>query len=234
MVSIRAQLIEELGFDPDEPAQELRRSSVARGSAVVATMLIADGSGNISWSDARGPLSNALPPPLAQALDLLRGQDTVAEVAARLAPSEIAAAHHEGEAVAVVRTESGRLYMLPDRCPHDGGRISDGFVEGEQVVCARHGWEIDACSGRCERRGGASSGPSIALGTFPSPLLRASPDHSPLRASSRAMPNGRPANLGVLGAPQLVQLVPPRLRKLSRSEPPPSPDISGQAPRSDS
>lgn len=219
MVSIRARLIEELGFDPDEPSQELRRSSMARGSAVVATMLIADGSGNVSWSEARGPLSGALPPPLegalAQALDLLRGHDSVAEVAARLAPSEIAAAHHEGEAVAVVRTESGRLYMLPDRCPHDGGRISDGFVEGEQVVCARHGWEIDACSGRCERRGGASAGPAI-------PLI---------------VPSGVPSNVGsglVLAAPQLVQLVPPRLRKLSRSEPPPAADISGQPPRSDS
>ncbi len=233
MVSIRARLIEELGFDPDELSQELRRSSMARGSAVVATMLIADGSGNVSWSEARGPLSGALPPPLAQALDLLRGQDSVAEVAARLEPSEIAAAHHEGEAVAVVRTESGRIYLLPDRCPHDGGRISDGFVEGEQVVCARHGWEIDACSGRCERRGGASAGPSLALGTFPSPLPRSSG-----RAGASALgtfPSALLRSSGRAGASQLVQLVPPRLRKLSRSEPPPpSGDVSGQPPRSDS
>jgi nitrite reductase/ring-hydroxylating ferredoxin subunit len=36
-------------------------------------------------------------------------------------------------------------------CPHDGGRISDGFVDGERLVCARHGWELVARNGRCER-----------------------------------------------------------------------------------
>lgn len=75
----------------------------------------------------------------------------VAEVAASLAHSTVAPARRGAEAVAVVRTATGRLYVLPDRCPHDGGPISDGFVEGEQVVCARHGWEIDACTGRCGR-----------------------------------------------------------------------------------
>src|SRR5215470_1426383 len=32
-----------------------------------------------------------------------------------------------------------------------GGRISDGFVDGERLVCARHGWELEARDGRCER-----------------------------------------------------------------------------------
>jgi phenylpropionate dioxygenase-like ring-hydroxylating dioxygenase large terminal subunit len=45
--------------------------------------------------------------------------------------------------VAVARLESGRLVVVDDRCPHDGGRISDGFVEGERLVCARHGWELE-------------------------------------------------------------------------------------------
>ncbi len=42
----------------------------------------------------------------------------------------------------------GRAFVLPDRCPHDGQPLSDGFVDGDRIVCARHGWEIDACSGR--------------------------------------------------------------------------------------
>ena len=53
--------------------------------------------------------------------------------------------------VAVARLGSGRLVVVDDECPHDGGRISDGFVEGERLVCARHGWELEARNGRCER-----------------------------------------------------------------------------------
>jgi nitrite reductase (NADH) small subunit len=54
-------------------------------------------------------------------------------------------------AVAVARLTSGRLVVVDDVCPHDGGRISDGFVDGERLVCARHGWELVARDGRCVR-----------------------------------------------------------------------------------
>jgi len=53
--------------------------------------------------------------------------------------------------VAVARLGSGRLVVVDDACPHDGGRISDGFVDGERLICARHGWELEARNGRCER-----------------------------------------------------------------------------------
>ncbi|MDQ3337516.1 MAG: Rieske 2Fe-2S domain-containing protein [Myxococcota bacterium] len=55
--------------------------------------------------------------------------------------------------VAVARLESGRLVVVPDECPHDGGRISDGYVEGEHLVCARHNWEFDVEGGKCTRVG---------------------------------------------------------------------------------
>jgi phenylpropionate dioxygenase-like ring-hydroxylating dioxygenase large terminal subunit len=53
--------------------------------------------------------------------------------------------------VAVARLGSGRLVVVEDVCPHDGGRISDGFVAGERLVCARHGWELEVRGGRCRR-----------------------------------------------------------------------------------
>ncbi len=53
--------------------------------------------------------------------------------------------------VAVARLGSGQLVIVADECPHDGGRISDGFVDGERIVCARHGWELVPCAGRCVR-----------------------------------------------------------------------------------
>jgi len=54
-------------------------------------------------------------------------------------------------AVAVARFESGRVVVVADECPHDGGRISDGFVDGERLVCNRHGWELEVCAGTCVR-----------------------------------------------------------------------------------
>jgi len=77
---------------------------------------------------------------------------SVAEVAITLRAGEVAAAQLDDVEVAVVRLVDGRLGVVPDRCPHDGGRISDGWLEGDRLVCARHGWEIDPCPGPCPRR----------------------------------------------------------------------------------
>ncbi|SRR5258706_13847007 len=53
--------------------------------------------------------------------------------------------------IAVARLGSGKLVIVVDECPHDGGRISDGYVDGDRLVCARHGWELVACAGKCVR-----------------------------------------------------------------------------------
>jgi nitrite reductase/ring-hydroxylating ferredoxin subunit len=84
---------------------------------------------------------------------LLDIADAAGVVAAggRIAAGAMIAARVGARRVAVARLASGRLVVVDDRCPHDGGRISDGFVDGEHLVCARHGWELEARNGRCER-----------------------------------------------------------------------------------
>jgi nitrite reductase/ring-hydroxylating ferredoxin subunit len=69
----------------------------------------------------------------------------------RVTAGAVIAARVGGRRVAVARLGSGRLVVVDDECPHDGGRISDGFVEGERLVCARHGWQLEVRNGRCER-----------------------------------------------------------------------------------
>jgi len=98
-----AQLIDELGYDPEDGRPELSDAAAVR---------------HLGRGLARGAI-----------------------VAARVA----------GHPVAVARLGSGRLVVVADECPHDGGRISDGFVDGERLICARHGWELEARAGRCER-----------------------------------------------------------------------------------
>jgi phenylpropionate dioxygenase-like ring-hydroxylating dioxygenase large terminal subunit len=77
--------------------------------------------------------------------------DATAVAGERLHIGSVIAARIGARRVAVARLGSGRLVVVDDVCPHDGGRISDGFVDGERLVCARHGWELVARNGRCER-----------------------------------------------------------------------------------
>jgi nitrite reductase/ring-hydroxylating ferredoxin subunit len=69
----------------------------------------------------------------------------------RVTAGAVIAARVGARRVAIARLASGRLVVVDDECPHDGGRISDGFVEGEHLVCARHGWQLQVRDGRCER-----------------------------------------------------------------------------------
>ncbi|TDN63152.1 non-heme iron oxygenase ferredoxin subunit [Paraburkholderia sp. BL10I2N1] len=44
----------------------------------------------------------------------------------------------DGAQVAVFNVD-GTCYAIEDICPHDGGSLTGGTVEGDVVVCPRHG-----------------------------------------------------------------------------------------------
>jgi phenylpropionate dioxygenase-like ring-hydroxylating dioxygenase large terminal subunit len=46
------------------------------------------------------------------------------------------------------RGSDGRIHAWRDRCPHRGTRLSIGRIDGDQVICAYHGWRFDS-TGRC-------------------------------------------------------------------------------------
>ena len=54
------------------------------------------------------------------------------------------------ERVVVCRLGSGEVRAFHDLCVHRGTPISLGWVEGETIVCAYHGWAYDA-DGKCIR-----------------------------------------------------------------------------------
>src|SRR5271169_2356959 len=47
------------------------------------------------------------------------------------------------------RTIEGKPFAMRDSCPHRGMPLSYGHFDGKNLQCCYHGWEFDACSGRC-------------------------------------------------------------------------------------
>jgi nitrite reductase/ring-hydroxylating ferredoxin subunit len=54
----------------------------------------------------------------------------------------------DGRDVALFRRGADILAIGND-CPHQGGSLCDGWVEGDIVICPLHGWEFDVRSGAC-------------------------------------------------------------------------------------
>jgi 3-phenylpropionate/trans-cinnamate dioxygenase ferredoxin component len=49
----------------------------------------------------------------------------------------------------VVLIRSGeQVYCIDDVCTHDGGTLSDGEIQGNCIVCPRHGAKFDYRSGK--------------------------------------------------------------------------------------
>lgn len=43
---------------------------------------------------------------------------------------------------------NGEVFALNNVCPHEGGPLADGFVDGNTVMCPLHAWTFDLRSGR--------------------------------------------------------------------------------------
>jgi 3-phenylpropionate/trans-cinnamate dioxygenase ferredoxin component len=41
----------------------------------------------------------------------------------------------------------GKIYAIEDVCTHDGGPLEQGTLEGETIVCPRHGATFDVRTG---------------------------------------------------------------------------------------
>lgn len=52
----------------------------------------------------------------------------------------------EGQAIVLTNAE-GTVCALEDKCSHEDYPLSDGELDGGQVVCRYHGARFDACSG---------------------------------------------------------------------------------------
>ena len=72
----------------------------------------------------------------------------------------------EGKRIAVFHV-GGRYYATDDTCPHRGGPLSEGVLQGDVVTCPWHGSEFN-----------------VTTGAVLSPPARSGVTHYPLRESA--------------------------------------------------
>jgi 3-phenylpropionate/trans-cinnamate dioxygenase ferredoxin subunit len=73
--------------------------------------------------------------------------------AASIPPGDYATVEVDGIFVAIFNV-AGEFLAVEDVCTHDGGGLAGGAVEGDQVICPRHGARF------CLRTGRALSPPA--------------------------------------------------------------------------
>lgn len=52
--------------------------------------------------------------------------------------------------IAIFRTMDDQVFALDDKCPHKGGPLSQGIVQGESVTCPLHNWVISLRTGEAQ------------------------------------------------------------------------------------
>lgn len=78
-----------------------------------------------------------------------------------LAPGQWRVVDVEGTQIVVFNID-GDYHAIEDVCTHDGGQLTGGEIEGDQIVCPRHGARF------CIRTGEALTAPAYeATAKFP-------------------------------------------------------------------
>lgn len=67
---------------------------------------------------------------------------------------------HEGRIFALFNV-GGEISAIDGICPHQGGPLAEGMVEGTIVTCPWHGWQFDVKTGQ------STLGKDLRQSTFP-------------------------------------------------------------------
>ena len=52
--------------------------------------------------------------------------------------------------IVVLVKANGLFYCIDDVCTHDDGPLSDGELDGHDLICPRHGARFDVCTGKAK------------------------------------------------------------------------------------
>ena len=77
-----------------------------------------------------------------------------------IAPGASQVLEVSGQAIALFNV-GGKFYAIENTCPHQGGPLGEGYLDGKEVTCPWHAWTFDVTSGKC------TSAPGPAQKTYP-------------------------------------------------------------------
>ena len=81
--------------------------------------------------------------------------------ASAMADNENIVVDVDGTDVAIFKLD-GKFYAIEDVCTHDGAEIASGELDGNEIICPRHGARF------CVKTGAVKSAPAYeAVDTFP-------------------------------------------------------------------
>jgi nitrite reductase (NADH) small subunit len=78
-----------------------------------------------------------------------------------LPPGSAKEVEHDGRIYALFNVD-GTISAIDGICPHQGGPLADGEVEGTTVICPWHGWRFDVRTGKSQL-GPRASQPSFEV-----------------------------------------------------------------------
>jgi nitrite reductase (NADH) small subunit len=78
----------------------------------------------------------------------------------RLAPGSVMEVSAGEDRYAICNVD-GRIHALAGTCPHRGGPLGQGAMNGGNLTCPWHAWEFDC------RTGAHDYNPAVKLATFP-------------------------------------------------------------------
>ena len=87
---------------------------------------------------------------VAKATDVPRGEGRVVQAGAR--------------SLALFNVD-GVYHAVDNTCPHRGGPLGDGDLEGRLVICPWHGWRWDVTTGA------NANNPAVTIGCFPAAVV---------------------------------------------------------------
>ncbi|MBM3465321.1 MAG: Rieske (2Fe-2S) protein [Armatimonadetes bacterium] len=67
---------------------------------------------------------------------------------ADLPPGEGRTIEVDNQVIAVFNV-GGQIHAMDGICPHAGGPLGDGYLDGNLVTCPWHGWQFDVTTGAC-------------------------------------------------------------------------------------
>ena len=75
-------------------------------------------------------------------------------------PGEGRVVDADGKSIALFNV-SGRYYATDNSCPHRGGPLAEGDLDGAIVICPWHGWRWDVTTGA------NVNNPAVTVACFP-------------------------------------------------------------------